>query len=221
MVVYQVYPRSFFDSNGDGVGDLPGILDRLEYIASLGVDHLWISPFFKSPQRDFGYDVSDYRAVDPLFGTLDDFGKLVAKAHRLGLGVLVDMVVSHTSDEHAWFSESRSRANGKADWYLWADAKADGTPPNNWMSVFGGSAWQWNAQRRQYFYHSFLPSQPDLNLNNPQVQDQVLTDMRFWLEMGVADFRLDACGHYFQDPLLRDNPPASDTSSALHPYGFQ
>jgi alpha-glucosidase len=221
MVIYQIYPRSFFDSNGDGVGDLRGIVERLEYIASLGVDHIWISPFFKSPQRDFGYDVSDFRAVDPLFGTLDDFRMLVDRARALGLGVLVDMVVSHTSDEHHWFAESRTREGGKTDWYLWADAKADGGPPNNWMSVFGGSAWQWDARRRQYYYHSFLASQPDLNLHHPPVQDQVLSDMRFWLDLGVAGFRLDACGHYFQDPLLRDNPPASDTSKALHPYGFQ
>jgi alpha-glucosidase len=221
MLIYQIYPRSFQDSNGDGVGDLRGIVERLEYVASLGVDHVWISPFFQSPQRDFGYDVSDYRAVDPLFGNLEDFRELVERARELNLGVLVDMVVSHTSDEHAWFTESRARDDGKSDWYVWADPKPDGSPPNNWMSVFGGSAWQWDARRRQYYYHSFLPSQPDLNLHNREVQDQVLSEMRFWLEMGVAGFRLDACGHYFQDPLLRNNPPAEDPNKALHPYGFQ
>jgi alpha-glucosidase len=221
MLIYQIYPRSFRDSNGDGVGDLRGIVERLEYIASLGVDHVWISPFFKSPQRDFGYDVSDYRAVDPLFGTLEDFRELVARARELNLGVLVDMVVSHTSEEHAWFAESRANEGGKDDWYIWADSKPDGSPPNNWMSVFGGGAWQWDARRRQYYYHSFLPSQPDLNLHNRVVQDQVLSEMRFWLDMGVAGFRLDACGHYFQDPLLRNNPPVADPSKALHPYGFQ
>ncbi len=221
MVIYQVYPRSFQDTNGDGVGDLRGIVERLEYIARLNVDHVWICPFFRSPQRDFGYDVSDYRAVDPLFGTLDDFRALVSEARRLGLGVLVDMVASHTSDQHPWFAQSRARADGKSDWYLWADAKADGSPPNNWMSVFGGSAWRWDAQRRQYYYHSFLSTQPDLNLNHRPVQDRMLAEMRFWLEMGVAGFRFDACGHYFQDPLLRDNPPVRDPGKALHPYGFQ
>ncbi len=221
MVIYQVYPRSFQDTNGDGVGDLRGILERLEYIARLNVDHVWISPFFRSPQHDFGYDVSDYREVDPLFGTLDDFHAVVAEARRLGIGILVDMVASHTSDEHEWFRQSRAREGDKADWYLWADPKPDGSPPNNWMSVFGGSAWRWDAQRRQYYYHSFLSTQPDLNLNHRQVQDRMLAEMRFWLEHGVKGFRLDACGHYFQDPLLRDNPPVADPSRALHPYGFQ
>lgn len=162
MVLYQVYPRSFQDTDDNGVGDLSGIRERLDYIARLGVDQIWISPFFSSPQRDFGYDVSDFRAVDPLFGTLDDFRQLVSEARSRGLGIVVDLVASHTSDEHVWFAQSRDRANGKADWYLWADAKPDGSPPNNWMSVFGGSAWQWDARRHQYYYHAFLGSQPDL-----------------------------------------------------------
>lgn len=221
MVLYQVYPRSFQDTDDNGIGDLRGIRERLDYIERLGVDHIWIGPFFPSPQHDFGYDVSDYRAVDPLFGTLDDFRQLVRAARSRGLGIVVDLVASHTSDRHEWFGQSRERTNGKADWYLWADARPDGSPPNNWMSVFGGSAWQWDARRRQYYYHAFLPSQPDLNLNHRPVQDQVLADMRFWLELGVAGFRLDACGHYFQDPLLRDNPPVRDPGGALHPYGFQ
>ncbi|HLT26371.1 MAG TPA: alpha-amylase family glycosyl hydrolase [Zeimonas sp.] len=221
MVIYQVYPRSFQDTDGDGIGDLRGILERLGYIERLSVDYLWLGPFFRSPQRDFGYDVSDYRSVDPLFGTLDDFRALVVEARRLGIGILVDMVASHTSDQHPWFAESRARSGDKADWYLWADPKADGSPPNNWMSVFGGSAWRWDAQRRQYYYHAFLSTQPDLNLNHRPVQDQLLAEMRFWLELGAAGFRLDACGHYFQDPLLRDNPPVADPSRALHPYGFQ
>lgn len=221
MLIYQVYLRSFLDSNNDGIGDLRGLCQRLTHIATLGVDQVWISPFFRSPQRDFGYDVSDYRAVDPLFGSLDDFRDLVDEANRLGLGIIIDLIASHTSDQHAWFAHSRARTHDRADWYLWADAKPDGSPPNNWMSVFGGSAWQWDARRRQYYYHAFLPSQPDLNLHHRPVQDQILADMRFWLEMGVSGFRLDACGHYFQDPLLRDNPPARDPGKALHPYGFQ
>ena len=221
MIIYQVYPRSFFDSNNDGIGDLSGIEQRLEYIKSLGVDAIWISPFFKSPMKDFGYDVADYRAVDPIFGTLDDFGKLMRRAEALGIGVIVDMVVSHTSEEHAWFKDSRARRNARDDWYLWADPQPDGTPPNNWVSVFGGTAWRWDAERRQYYYHSFLSSQPDLNMHNPQVQDAVLAEMEYWLDLGVSGFRFDACNHIFQDPLLRNNPPREDSSKALHPYGFQ
>ncbi len=207
-VVYQIYPRSFQDSNGDGVGDLPGIAARLEHVANLGVDAIWISPFFKSPMRDFGYDVADYRAVDPLFGTLQDFDALLEKAHRLGLKVIIDLVLSHTSDEHAWFEESRrSRDNPKADWYVWADPKPDGTVPNNWLSVFGGPAWTWDSRRRQYYLQNFLPSQPDLNLQNVAVQDAMLDEARFWLDRGVNGFRLDAANFYMHDPLLRDNPP--------------
>jgi alpha-glucosidase len=221
MLIYQVYPRSFLDTDGDGVGDLRGITARLDHIAGLGADMVWIGPFFRSPMRDFGYDVSDYRAVDPLFGTLDDFHALVHEARRRGIGVMVDMVVSHTSIEHPWFQQSRLGEADKSDWYLWADARPDGMPPNNWMSVFGGTAWRWDAVRRQYFFHTFLDSQPDLNLHNLQVQDQVLADMAFWLEHGVAGFRLDAVNHYFQDLDLRSNPPARDPGGALHPYGYQ
>lgn len=221
MIIYQVYPRSFSDSNHDGVGDLAGIERKLPYIQSLGVDAIWISPFFKSPMKDFGYDVSDYRAVDPLFGTMDDFKRLMKRAKSLGLGIIVDMVISHTSEEHSWFKQSRARENGKADWYLWADPKADGSPPNNWVSVFGGPAWRWDAQRRQYYFHSFLSSQPDLNMHHPAVQEAVLGEMDFWLDMGVSGFRFDACNHIFQDPALRDNPPRAHTAEALHPYGFQ
>ncbi|MGN6389567.1 MAG: alpha-amylase family glycosyl hydrolase, partial [Burkholderiaceae bacterium] len=221
MIIYQVYPRSFSDSNHDGIGDLAGIGAKLPYIKSLGCDAIWISPFFKSPMKDFGYDVADYRAIDPMFGTMDDFTTLLHHAKTLGLGVIVDMVVSHTSEEHPWFVDSRARANGRADWYLWADAKPDGSPPNNWLSVFGGPAWRWDAERRQYYFHSFLSSQPDLNMHNPAVQDQVLSDMEFWLEKGVAGFRFDASNHIFQDRLLRNNPARDDSSNALHPYGFQ
>ena len=221
MLIYQVYPRSFQDTNGDGVGDLPGITARLDHIAALGADMVWIGPFFRSPMRDFGYDVADYRDVDPLFGTLDDFRRLLEAARCRGLGIMIDMVCSHTSIEHPWFAQSRAREGGCDDWYLWADAGPDGMPPNNWMSVFGGPAWRWDASRRQYFFHTFLDSQPDLNLHAPAVQEQMLAEMAFWLELGVAGFRLDAVNHYFQDLELRSNPPAADASVALHPYGYQ
>lgn len=221
MIIYQVYPRSFFDSNGDGIGDLPGIDKKLPYIKGLGVDAIWISPFFKSPMKDFGYDVSDYRAVDPIFGTMDDFKNLMAHAKALGLRVMVDMVISHTSEEHPWFKQSRLKENGKADWYTWADPKPDGSPPNNWVSVFGGTAWRWDAERRQYYFHSFFSNQPDLNMHNPDVQAAVLDEMKFWLDIGVSGFRYDACNHIFQDQELRNNPPREDSSTALHPYGFQ
>jgi alpha-glucosidase len=221
MIIYQVYPRSFYDQNNDGVGDLAGLAHKLPYIKSLGVDAVWISPFFKSPMKDFGYDVSDYREVDPIFGSMQDFKDLMAQAKKLGLAVLVDMVISHTSEEHEWFKSSRQKQDGKSDWYLWADAKPDGSPPNNWISVFGGSAWRWDAQRRQYYFHSFLESQPDVNMHCVDAQGAVVEEMRFWLELGVAGFRFDACNHIFQDQLLRDNPPREDTSATLHPYGFQ
>ncbi|MEY8876156.1 MAG: alpha-glucosidase [Leptothrix sp. (in: b-proteobacteria)] len=225
-VIYQIYPRSFQDSNGDGIGDLPGITQRLDHVAALGADAIWISPFFKSPMKDFGYDVSDYRDVDPIFGSLADFDALLARAHQLGLKVLIDQVLSHTSDQHAWFKESRaSRDNAKADWYVWADAKDDGTPPNNWLSVFGGSAWQWDTRRRQYYLHSFLTSQPDLNFHCPLVQDALLGEVRYWCERGVDGFRFDACNHQVHDALLRDNPAAelSDVSTvrADNPYAMQ
>lgn len=214
MIIYQIYPRSFYDSNDDGIGDLLGIEKKLSYIKSLGVDAIWISPFFKSPMKDFGYDVSNYREVDPIFGTIDDFKSLLKSAKDLGLGIIVDMVISHTSDQHPWFKDH-------PDWYLWADPKADGSAPNNWVSVFGGSAWQWDSEKRKYYFHSFLSSQPDLNMHNPAVQDAVLGEMKFWLDLGVAGFRFDACNHIFQDLKLRNNPPRKDNESALHPYGFQ
>ncbi|MGY4827594.1 alpha-glucosidase [Sphaerotilaceae bacterium SBD11-9] len=225
-VIYQLYPRSFADGNGDGVGDFAGMIERLPYVASLGVDAIWVSPFFRSPMKDFGYDVSDYRDVDPLFGTLADFDRLVARAHALGLKVIVDQVLSHSSDQHPWFAQSRaSRDNARADWYVWADPKADGTPPNNWLSVFGGSAWQWDSRRCQYYLHNFLASQPDLNFHNPEVQAQLLDDLRFWLDRGIDGFRFDACIFHFHDRQLRDNPPAkrADTFTvpATNPYGFQ
>ena len=207
--IYQIYPRSFADSNGDGIGDLPGITGKLDYVARLGVDAIWVSPFFVSPMKDFGYDVADYCDVDPIFGTLADFDALIARAHELDLKVLIDQVYSHTSDEHAWFAESRaSRDNARSDWYVWADAKADGTPPSNWQSVFGGPAWTWDARRGQYYLHNFLACQPQLNLHNRAVQDAILETMRFWLDRGVDGFRIDALNFAMHDPQLRDNPPA-------------
>ena len=226
-VIYQVYPRSFQDSDGDGIGDIKGISARLPYLATLGVDAVWLSPFFKSPMKDFGYDVSDYCDVDPMFGTLDDFRAMVDKAHTLGIKIIIDQVLSHTSEEHPWFVESRSsRDNPRADWYVWADAKPDGTPPNNWLSVFGGSGWEWDSRRLQYYQHNFLASQPDLNFHNRDVQDALLDVLRFWLELGVDGFRLDTVNFYFCDKLLRDNPPFTDAGTtndtpAVNPYGRQ
>ena len=206
-VLYQVYPRSFQDSDGDGVGDLAGITARLDYLAGLGIDALWISPFFTSPMKDFGYDVADFRGVDPVFGSLADFDRLVRGAHRRGLKVLLDQVLSHSSDRHPWFLESRAdRTNPRADWYVWADPRPDGGPPCNWLSVFGGSAWAWEPRRRQYYLHNFLAAQPDLNFHHPSVQDQLLEEVRFWLERGVDGFRFDACNFHFNDRRLRDNP---------------
>lgn len=222
-VIYQIYPRSFKDANGDGVGDLQGVIDGLDYVASLGVDAIWLSPFFVSPMRDFGYDVADYRDVDPIFGSLEDFDRLVAKARRLGLKIIIDQVYSHTSDLHPWFAESRSdRTNDRSDWYVWADAKPDGSPPNNWQSVFGGPAWTWDARRRQYYFHNFLSSQADLNLHKPQVQDALLDVAKFWLDRGVDGFRLDAINFAMHDPLLRDNPPSHDKAlKPARPFEFQ
>ncbi|HEY4191184.1 MAG TPA: alpha-glucosidase [Mesorhizobium sp.] len=227
-VIYQIYPRSYQDSDGDGIGDLQGIIRRLPYISALGVDAIWISPFFKSPMKDFGYDVSDYCDVDPMFGTLADFDELIAQAHRLGLKVMIDEVLSHTADAHPWFRESRSsRSNSKADWYVWADARPDGTPPNNWLSIFGGSAWQWDTRREQYYLHNFLAEQPDLNFHNRAVQDALLDVTRFWLERGVDGFRLDTINFYFHSQGLEDNPalPVSErndqTAPSVNPYNYQ
>jgi alpha-glucosidase len=208
-VIYQIYPRSFLDTDGDGIGDLPGVTARLGHVARLGADAIWLCPFFVSPQRDFGYDVADHRAVDPLFGSLADFDALLARAHALGLKVLIDQVWSHTSDRHPWFLASRAARSGPhADWYVWADPAADGTPPNNWLSVFGGAAWSWEARRRQYYLHHFLSHQPALNLHNPAVADAMLETGRFWLERGVDGFRLDAVDFLLHDKAMRCNPPA-------------
>jgi alpha-glucosidase len=228
-VIYQIYPRSYQDSNGTGSGTLKGITARLGHVASLGVDAIWLSPFFKSPMADMGYDVSDYCDVDPMFGTLADFDDLIAEAHRLGLKVVIDQVISHTSDQHPWFRESRaSRDNPRADWYVWADPKPDGTAPNNWLSIFGGPAWEWDGVRRQYYMHNFLGSQPDLNFHNADVQDTLLDTVKFWLDRGVDGFRLDTVNFYFHDKQLRDNPPLQKIEGATsadapetNPYSFQ
>mgnify|MGYP000279860955 CR=1 FL=1 len=207
--IYQIYPRSFADSNGDGVGDLEGIIGGLDHVASLGVDAIWLSPFFTSPMKDFGYDVADYCGVDPLFGTLEDFDRLIAKAHGLNLKVIIDQVYSHTSDAHDWFRHSReSREGDKADWYVWADPMSDGSPPNNWQAVFGGPSWEWDGRRQQYYMHNFLASQPDLNVRNREVQDALLDAASFWLDRGVDGFRLDAINFAIHDAELRDNPPS-------------
>ena len=227
-VIYQIYPRSFQDSNGDGIGDLAGIVQRLPYIAGLGVDAIWISPFFTSPMRDFGYDVSDYCGVDPMFGTLADFDQVIETAHDLGVRVMIDLVLSHTSDQHPWFRQSKTDAtNPKSNWYVWADAKPDGTPPNNWLSVFGGSAWAWDGKRLQYYLHNFLTSQPDLNLHEPAVQAALLDVERFWLQRGVDGFRLDTINFYFADKQLRDNPALppdrrnDSIAPSVNPYNWQ
>lgn len=223
--IYQIYPRSFQDDDGDGLGDLPGITRRLDHVASLGVDAIWLSPFFPSPMCDMGYDVSDYCGVDPRFGSLEDFDQLLAKAHSLGMKVIIDQVLSHTSDRHPWFLESRaSRDNARADWYVWSDPLPDGAPPNNWPSVFGGSAWEWEPRRRQYYLHNFLKEQPDLNFHSLAVQDAILETMRFWLERGVDGFRLDTVNYYTHDPLLRPNPPRTEDWGGdypVNPYHMQ
>ncbi|TMM54158.1 alpha-amylase family glycosyl hydrolase [Sulfitobacter sabulilitoris] len=227
-VIYQIYPRSFQDSNGDGIGDLRGIVERMDYIAALGVDAIWVSPFFTSPMKDFGYDVSDYCDVDPMFGTLADFDAVLAAAHARGIKVMVDLVLSHTSDQHPWFIQSRaSRDNPRADWYVWADPRPDGTAPNNWLSIFGGTAWHWDARREQYYLHNFLTSQPDLNFHNEEVQIALLQVTRFWLDRGVDGFRLDTINFYYADRDLRDNPalPAEARNAKLapsvNPYNYQ
>ncbi|MFA7429418.1 MAG: alpha-amylase family glycosyl hydrolase [Rhodospirillaceae bacterium] len=220
-VIYQIYPRSFQDSNGDGIGDLRGVRARLRHVAGLGADAIWIAPFFPSPQHDFGYDVSDYTGVDPQFGTLEDFDAVVAEAHRLGLRVLIDQVWSHSSDAHPWFADSRARRFGRDDWYIWVDPRPDGGPPNNWLGVFGGSAWTWEPRRRQYYLHHFLPQQPKLNLAHPDVLDAVLNAGRFWLDRGVDGFRLDALDFMAHDPALTDNPARPLAEVPSKPFAMQ
>jgi alpha-glucosidase len=218
-IIYQVYPRSFQDSDGDGVGDLPGITSRLDYLQWLGVNAVWISPCFRSPMKDFGYDVSDYRDIDPLFGTLADMDRLIAEAHARGIRVILDFVPNHTSDQHEWFIESRSsRDNPKRDWYIWKDAKADGSPPNNWLSSFGGGAWEWDEHTGQYYYHAFLKEQPDLNWRNPEVRAAMNDVLRFWLDRGIDGFRVDVIYHLIKDEQWRDNPPNPNWKEGMFPY---
>ncbi|MGD2145460.1 MAG: alpha-amylase family glycosyl hydrolase [Anaerolineae bacterium] len=217
-VIYQVYPRSFKDTTGSGVGDLGGVLEKLDYLSdTLGVDALWLSPFYPSPMADFGYDVADYTDVDPLFGDLSSFLELVEEAHTRGLRIVIDLVPNHSSDQHPWFREARrSRDNPKRHWYIWADARPDGSPPNNWLSVFGGSAWEWDELTGQYYLHSFLKEQPDLNWRNPEVRNAMFDVVRFWLDRGVDGFRIDVAHYIMKDPELSDNPPAPRNARSIH-----
>jgi len=218
-LIYQVYPRSFQDSDADGVGDLPGITSRLDYLRWLGVDALWLSPIYPSPMADFGYDISDYTAIHPIFGTMEDFDRLLAEAHLRDIRVIMDYVPNHTSDQHPWFVESRSsRDNPKRDWYIWKDAAPGGGPPNNWLGHFGGTGWEWDETTGQYYYHAFLPEQPDLNWRNPDVQCAMLEVMRFWLDKGVDGFRVDVLWHVIKDDKFRDDPPNPDHVPSLGPY---
>src|SRR6266699_2428950 len=210
-VIYQIYPRSFLDSNRDGIGDIPGIVSKLDYLRWFGVDALWLSPIYPSPMADFGYDISDYTNIHPLFGTLHDFDNLLEQAHKRNLKVILDYVPNHTSDEHPWFQLARSsRTNEKRDWYIWRDPAPDGGPPNNWLSNFGGSAWQFDEQTGQYYLHIFDVKQPDLNWRNPGVRSAMYDVLRFWLARGVDGFRVDVLWHLMKDVELRDNPPNPD-----------
>src|SRR5216683_2243513 len=207
-IFYQIYPRSFQDSDGDGIGDIAGIVRRLPYLSTLGVDAIWLSPIFPSPMADFGYDISDYTGIDPIFGTMKEFDALVTATHQRGLRIILDLVPNHTSDRHPWFVEVRSsRDNPKRDWYIWRDPKADGSAPNNWVSEFGGSAWEYDATTGQYYYHAFLAQQPDLNWRNPDVREAIYDVMRFWLRKGIDGFRVDVIWHLIKDAEFRDNPP--------------
>jgi alpha-glucosidase len=221
-VIYEIYPRSFQDSTGDGIGDLNGIIERLDYLKALGVDAIWISPIYPSPQVDFGYDISDYENIDPQYGTLADFDRLIAEAKKRDIRIIMDMVMNHTSDQHPWFIESASsKTNPKRDWYIWRDGKPGGTPPNNppnnWTSIFGHSAWQYSPTTGQYYYHRFYPQQPDLNWRNPAVEKAMFNAVRFWLDRGVAGFRLDAIPTLFEDPKLTD----AKLLPGINPYGDQ
>ncbi len=227
-LIYQIYPCSFYSAGGENLGDLAGISQKLDYLKALGIDIIWISPFFPSPLKDAGYDVSNYCDIDPRFGTLADFDHLVREAHQRKLKIMIDQVYNHTSDLHPWFAESCSnRDNPKADWYVWANPKEDGSPPNNWLSVFGGPAWNWHTSRRQYYLHQFLKEQPDLNFNNLAVQDAILEVATFWIKRGVDGFRLDTVNRYVQHPELPDNPPFTATMDAgadwppLQPFQMQ
>jgi len=226
-VIYQIYPRSFKDTSGNGIGDLKGVIEKLDYLTkTLGVDAIWLSPFYPSPMADFGYDVSNYTDVHPLFGNLEVFDNLVAQAHQRNLKIIIDLVPNHTSHQHPWFQESRAnRQNPKRDWYVWRDAKDDGRLPNNWLSVFGGPAWEWDEATGQYYLHSFLKEQPDLNWRNLEVKDAMFAVARFWMERGVDGFRIDVAHYIMKDPKLRDNPPNQSLGTEMHkslgPYDSQ
>ena len=227
-VIYQIYPRSFYSHYNQAMGDLKGITKKMEYLAALGVDGIWLSPFFKSPMKDYGYDVSDYKAIDPMFGNMQDFNEMLKTAHKKKLKVIIDQVYNHTSDQHSWFEESKqSKNNPKADWYVWRNAKKDGGPPNNWLSVFGGPAWTWNTSRSQYYLHQFLKEQPDLNFHHSEVAEAILETVEFWLKKGVDGFRLDTINFYYQDPEFKNNPPLKKRdennphSSSFNPYFYQ
>ena len=221
-VIYQIYPRSFNDTSGNGIGDLKGISKKISYLSSLGVDALWLSPIFTSPMKDMGYDVSNYTDIDPLFGDIHDFERLIGKAKENKIKVIIDQVLSHSSDAHPFFKLSKSnKNNSKSDWYVWADPKPDGSPPNNWLSVFGGSAWEWDTGREQYYLHNFLKSQPDFNFHNIDVQKWLLSTVKFWLEKGVDGFRLDTANYYFHDKKLRNNPAIKSKASGKNPYYYQ
>ncbi|GAB4024864.1 alpha-amylase family glycosyl hydrolase [Spirosoma koreense] len=218
-VIYQIYPRSFQDTNGDGIGDLPGILQRLDYLAELGITAVWLSPIYPSPMADFGYDIADYQGIHPLFGSLTDFDALVSAVHERGMKLILDLVPNHTSNQHPWFLESRSsRDNPKRDWYIWHDCLPGGNAPNNWLSVFGGTAWEWDEATGQYYYHAFLKEQPDLNWRNPAVQQAMFDVMRFWLDKGVDGFRVDVMWHMVKDKNLRDNPVNPDYQPHMATY---
>jgi alpha-glucosidase len=218
-IIYQIYPRSYQDSNDDGIGDLPGIIQRLPYLKALGIRAIWISPIYPSPMADFGYDISDYKDIWPTFGTMADFDDLLSRIHDLGMKLILDLVPNHSSDQHPWFLESRSsRSNPKRDWYIWKDPRPDGGPPNNWLSVFGGSAWEWDETTKQYYYHAFLVQQPDLNWRNPEVESAMLDVMRFWLQKGVDGFRVDAMWHLIKDLQWRDNPRNPEYNETMPTY---
>ncbi|MBI5930763.1 MAG: DUF3459 domain-containing protein [Chloroflexi bacterium] len=219
-VIYQIYPRSFKDNNNDGIGDLKGVITKLDYLSELGIDTLWLSPIYPSPMADFGYDVSDYCDINPMFGTLADFDTLIKEAHQRGLYVIIDFVPNHSSDQHPWFVESRSsRNNPKRNWYFWEDPKEDGSLPNNWLSVFGGPAWEWDETTQQYYLHSFLKEQPDLNWRNPEVKQAMFDAIQFWLERDVDGFRIDVAHYIMKDPHLSDNPPNLEKTIGFKPMG--
>ena len=221
-VVYQIYPRSYKDSDGDGIGDLRGIIEKLDYVKDLGIDAVWVSPIYPSPMADFGYDVSDYTGIHPMFGDMKDFDELLKEVHQRGMKLILDLVPNHSSNEHPWFQESKSsKDNPKRDWYIWEDPGPNGDPPNNWLSVFGGSGWEYDQNTDQYYYHAFLKEQPDLNWRNPEVQEAIFKEMRFWLDKGVDGFRVDVMWHMIKDKQLRNDPPNPEYHEGMNSYSKQ